>query len=134
MKEKQEAESEAVEKNMSWLKGLLNNIPLLKWVRKYSADNLLEDNELASKWSVETSEETISVGDKTLTKLLVTNARFAGEEHSRYNIKHVAEVVKELGSEGELIVGKNDKHELFIQIGTNVVVICPLPKQDKKEN
>jgi hypothetical protein len=123
-----------IEKNLGWLKGLLNNLPLLKWVRKYTADNLLEDNKLADKWGIKTTDETISIGDKGMTKLLITNSRYSGTEHIRFNAKHLYEVLKDISSEGELIISKgNDKvdPEMFIQVKDMVIVISSLGKSDK---
>jgi len=120
------------DKPMSWIKSLLNNVSLLKWVRKFSADNLCDDNSLAEGFGVKCNEESISVGDTTMTKLIVTQARYNGEEHSRFNFKQIAGLVQILGSEGELIIGKNDDKNMFLQIKDTVVIVSPLPKSDKK--
>ena len=120
-------------KDMAWVKSLLNNIPLLKWVRKYSADNLLKDNELAEKYGIAVNEDTITVSDDTITKLIVTNSRFNGKEFVRFNMKQLGEVVKLLGDEGELIVSSENNNEMFIQINDTVIVVCPLAKDDKGE-
>lgn len=114
------------------LKNLLNNLVLLKWVKKYSADNLLDDNSLATKFGVKVNEESISVGDDTLTKLLVTQARFNGKEFTRYNIKQLKDALDLVGSEGELIVSADNNNELFIQVKDTIVVVSPLPKTDKE--
>ena len=120
------------EQQMSWIKNLLNNLVLLKWVRKFSADNLLEDNKLANDFKVKCNEESISVGDKDLTKLLITQARYSGKEFVRYNIKQLKEALELVGSEGELIVSEDHKRELFIQVKDTVVVVSPLPNTDDK--
>lgn len=119
--------------NRSWLKNLLNNLVLLKWVRKYSADNLLEDNKLADKFGIKCNEESISVGDSTMTKLFVSQARYGGKEFVRYNIKQLKEAVDLVGAEGELIISEDNNRELFIQVKDSVVVVSPLPKADTGE-
>lgn len=118
-------------KKITTLKNLLNNMVLLKWVRKYSADNLLDDNTLANKFGVKCNEDSISVGDKTLTKLLVTQARFSGKEFVRYNIKQLKGALELVGDDGELIISSENNNELFIQVKDTVVVVSPLPKEDK---
>jgi len=117
------------------MKNLLNNMILLKWVKKFSADNLLDDNTLADKFSVKCNEDSISVGDKTLTKLLITQARFNGKEFVRYNIKQLKDALDLVGDEGELIISEENNKELFIQVKDTIVVVSPLPKTDteKKE-
>ena len=122
-----------LERDMGWIKGLLNNIPLLKWVRKYSADNLLENNELSEKYGVATNEDSITVCDETLTKLIVTHSRYAGKEYVRFNMKQLGEVIKLLGEEGELIISAENNNEMFVQIKDTVIVVCPLPKDDRNE-
>ena len=104
---------------MPWLKSLLNNLPLLKWVRKFSADNLLEDNKMAETHGVRTNEDSVSVADETMTKLLTTHSRFGGKEYARFNMRQIADVVALLGKEGELIIteGKDSKErEMVVQI------------------
>jgi len=115
---------------MDWVKNLLNNITLLKWVKKFSADNLLEDNKLADKFNIKCNEDSISVGDGSLTKLLVTQARFGGKEYVRYNVKQLKEALDLVGSEGELIISEDNNKELFVQVKDTIVVVSPLPKTD----
>jgi len=116
-----------------FIKNLLNNLTLLKWVRKFSADNMLDDNSLAEKFKVKCNEESISVGDSTLTKLLITQARFNGKEYVRYNVKQLKEALDLVGSEGEMIISEDNNKELFIQVKDTIVVVSPLPKTDRKE-
>lgn len=126
-------EKKAEGRPMGWIKNLLNNVTLLKWVKKFSADNLLADNALAEKFGIRCNEESISVGDSTMTKLFVTQARFAGKEIVRYNVKQMREALDLTGPEGELIIAQDNNKELFIQAKDNVVVVSPLPKADDKK-
>jgi len=124
-----------MEKIKEQIKNLLNNMILLKWVKKFSADNLLDDNTLADKFGVKCNEDSISVGDKTLTKLLITQARFNGKEFVRYNIKQLKSALDLVGDDGELIISEENNNELFIQVKDTIIVVSPLPKTDteKKE-
>lgn len=119
------------ENKNEYIKNILNNLNLLKWVKKFSADNLLDDNKQVEGWGVKCNEDSISIADSTMTKLFVTQARYSGKEVVRYNVKQIKEVLDLLGSEGELIVGEDDNHKLFVQIKDSVVVVSPLPKSDK---
>ncbi len=118
--------------NLGWAKNLLNNLVLLKWVKKFSADNLLDDNKKAEEFGVKCNTESISVGDKNMLKMLITQARYSGKEFVRYNIKQLKEALDLVGSEGELIISEDNNKELFIQIKDSVVIISPLPKEDKR--
>lgn len=122
-----------IQKDMGWLKSLLNNTPLLKWVKKFSADHLLEDNQMAKKYAVSVNDDSISIADTTLTKLLVTNSRYAGKQYVKYSMSQLAEVINLLGSEGELIIGAENNKEMFIQIKDTTIVVCPLGKDDAEE-
>ena len=134
MEKKEEIKQKSkAERPLAWIKNLLNNVLLLKWVRKFSADNLLDDNSLADKYTIKCNEESISVGDKSMTKLLITPARFGGKEYIRYNIKQLKEAIDLVGSEGELIISEENNRELFIQVKDSVVVVSPLPQTDKEE-
>ena len=120
-------------KDMSWIKNLLNNNVLLRWVKKFSADNLMEDNKLAEKFGVRCNEDSLSIGDSTMTKLFVSQARYGGKEFVRYNVKQLKEALDLVGSEGELIISEDNNKELFIQVKDSVVVVSPLPKADSKK-
>jgi|SRR3990167_6277994 len=132
-------------RDMSWLKGLLNNIPLLKWVRKFSADKLFEDNRLATSFGVRCNEDSISVANDTLTQVLVTHSRFGDKEYVRFNLKQIAEVIQLLGVKGELIITErkvrkdakgveiSELPNMMIQIDDTTVIVCPLPEQDVKK-
>ena len=123
-------ENVGVMRDMSWLKGLLNNISLLRWVRKYTADKLMETNEMAEGYGVKCNEDSITIADDTLTKILTTHSRFGGKELVRFNMRQIADVVKLLGSEGELIITESKHKEMVIQIADTSIVVCPLPKSD----
>ena len=124
-------ENEETNRPIGWIKTILNNNVLLRWVKKFSADNLQDDNSLAMKFGVKCNEESLSIGDSTLTKLLVTNARFSGNEYVRYNVKQLKEALDLVGSEGELIISKDNNKELFIQVKDTLAIISPLPEVDK---
>lgn len=119
--------------NTGWIKNILNNKTLLKWVKKFSADNLMPDSEFANKFNIKTNEESLSVGDSGMTKLLITQARFGGKEYVRYNVKQIKETLDLIGDKGELIISEDNNRELFIQIDDTVVVVSPLPTTDKSE-
>jgi hypothetical protein len=122
-----------MESNREWLKSLLNNLTLLRWVKKFSSDKLLEDNSLAKdKFNISSAQDSVSILDTTATKLLVTNADFKGEEFVRFNMKQLTELIDVVGKEGELIIpAKSDMRELIAKIGKDIVVVCPLPNKDK---
>jgi len=115
------------------IKGLLNNLNLLRFVRKFTADNLLEDNKLAEeKFNIKAGDNSISILDSTATKLLVTNSEFEGEIYTRFNLKQLAELLDTIGKDGELIIPKNSElREMIARVGNDIVVISPLPKADK---
>ena len=116
-----------------WLKNLLNNNVLLKFVKKFSADNLMTDNSLAEKFGIKCNEESISVGDNTLTKLLVTSARFEGNEYCRFNLKQLRETLDLTGAEGELVISSDNNKELFVIVKDTITIVSPLPQTDKQD-
>lgn len=114
------------------LKQMLNNLNLLKWVKKFSADNLLEDNSLAKeKFNINSSENSVSIMDTTATKLFITNANFDGEEIVRFDIGQLASLIELVGTKGELIIPKSSINEMIAKVNEDIIIVCPLPKQDK---
>jgi len=117
------------------LKQILNNLNLLKWVKKFSADNLLEDNKLAKdKFEIKPSDNSISIMDTSATKLFITKANFKGEELVRFDLAQLGVLIEIVGTEGELIIPKkSEMKEMIAEVKDDVVVVCPLPKKDKVE-
>jgi len=118
---------------LGWIKNLLNNTQLIRWVRKFSADNLLDSNKLAEeKFKINTTEDSLSLADSTLTKILVTNSKFNGKELTRFNLKQLREVVDLAGTEGEVIIPDSDLKEMIVEDkNNNVMIVCPLPPKEK---
>ena len=115
------------------LKQILNNLILLKWVKKFSADNLLEDNKLAKdKFKINSNENSVSIMDTTATKLFITQAEFTGEELVRFDLAQLGQLIEIVGTKGELIIPKNSEmNEMIAEVDKDVVVVCPLPTKDK---
>lgn len=116
----------------AWLKSILNNIVLLKWVRKYSADNFLKDTAMAKKLCITTSEESIGILDTGAVKAIFTDARFEGKELARYTAKEVRSILEVLDSkvDATFIVSAEGNHELIVQQGNSIIVLCPVIKSD----
>jgi len=115
------------------LKEILNNIILLKWVKKFSADNLLEDNKLAEdKFKIKATDNSVSIMDTTATKLFVTNSKFEGKELVRFSLAQLGSLIDIVGTNGELIIPENSTlNEMIAEVKDDVIVVCPLPKKDK---
>ena len=118
----------------SSLKELLNDTILLKWVKKFSANNLLEDNKMATdKSKIATDSESISILDTTATKLLVTKSDFEGDEFVRFNLTQLNDLIECVGNKGELIIPANtEMREMIAKVGNDIIIVCPLPQKDKK--
>jgi len=68
-----------------------------------------------------------------MTKMLVSNARFSGNEFVRFNLKQLKETLEITGAEGEMIISADNNKELFCQAGNNIVIVSPLPNTDTKK-
>jgi len=124
-----------MENNREWLKGLLNNLTLLRFTKKYSADRLQEDNKMSEKFNIKANVNSVTILDTTQSKLLCTNSEFIGEEYTKFNLKQLSDLLDTIGkTEGELIIPSNSvMGEMICKIGKDVVVICGLPKSDVKK-
>lgn len=126
-------------KDFGFIKNILNNSPLLKWVKKFSADGLQEVNQ-GDNFDVETDENTIAISDIAMVKMFFSSARFKGKTYISLDIKHIKEVLNLINGEGRLIINEdNNKKLCYIQSENNVVVIAPTtesevkPKSSKKK-
>src|SRR3990167_2460658 len=107
---KNQSETVLVERrgSMEFLKGLLNNIAVLKWVRRNSADNLKDDVENFNKLGITTRDDSVAIMDSTNVKCLITNAIYKGEKHAMFSLEQLAEIIADVGTEGRLIIGQKD--------------------------
>ncbi len=129
--------STATVDRMSQIKSLLNNTSLIRFVRKYSADNLCADNETAKGVGIAVTAESVTIGDTTMSKILVTQASYKGEEFQRYNLKQVKDCLEVIGGDkaekAVLIVGNNKEKNLFVEVDDTVIAVMPVAKSDRKE-
>ena len=113
------------------IKEILQNLVLLKWIRKFSADNLIDDEKMAKKFGVKTCDDSICCMDTTATKVIFTKSNFEGEEIVRFSMRQLSSLIDSVGSSGELIIPKSKLNEMVWIDGGNVAIVCPLPKSDK---
>ena len=124
---------EEKQKDFEFIKNILNNNSLLRWVKKFSADGLQEENK-ADSFDVETDENTISISDVGLVKMFFSSSRFRGKTYISLDIKHIKEVLALIDGEGRLIINESDDKRLcYIQSGNNVVVIAPTSEADTQK-
>lgn len=117
------------------IKELLNSVNLLRFVKKYSCDNLLSDCKLAKeKFKVETNPNSISILDNTACKLFVSNSKFSGDEVARFSLKQLQALLEVAGVDGEMVIAKSNLNELIAEVKNDVIVVCPIPKSDKKKD
>lgn len=120
------------------IKEILNDVTLLRFVKKHTANNLQEDNKVAEKkFNLTCGENSLSILDKTHSKLLVTNADFEGEIFTQFSIKQLQDLLDTIGKvegEGELLIpAKSDMKEMLVRIGNDICVVCPLPAKEKEK-
>ena len=101
-----------MEKNFDFIKNLLNNIPLLKWVKKFSADGLQEEIK-GESFDVETCDNSVCVADTGVVKMFFSSSRFSGKTYVSFDIKHIKEVLSLIEGEGRLII--NDSEDKLIR-------------------
>lgn len=124
-----------VKKDLGWIKSVLNNLPLLKWVKVYSADNLLSDNKLVESMGVKCSNETICVADDILGKVIATDSKFEGKVLVRYSMSQLKPIFDNFKKEiekGELIIVDNARKDMAIEMKDShtIIVVCPTAKSD----
>ncbi len=124
---------EEKQKDFEFIKNILNNNSLLRWVKKFSADGLQEENK-ADSFDVETDENTISISDVGMIKMFFSSSRFRGKTYISLDIKHIKEVLALIDGEGRLIISESENKRLcYIQSGNNVVVIAPTSESESQE-
>ncbi len=125
MTEKETDKKIDMKRPIDWVKDLLNNMVLLKWVKKFSADGVQDDNKSAEKLGITCAEGSISVMDISSIKMLVTQAEFKGEVHNKLSLNQLKEIIDCVGSDGNVIITKEKESPVFIQTDNVVVVLAP---------
>ena len=116
---------------LEFIKKILNNFSLLKWVKKFSADGLQEED-TSKTFEVETCEDSISIADTSVIKMFFSASRFCGETYASFDIKQIKEVLSLIEGDGKLIINENDeKRFCYIESDGNVVVIAPYSESEK---
>ena len=125
MTETENNKEDEIKRPIDWVKDLLNNMVLLKWVKKFSADGVRDDNTHAENLGITCAEGSISVMDISSIKMLVTPAEFKGEVHNKLSLNQLKEIIDCVGSDGNVIITKEKESPVFIQTDNVVVVLAP---------
>lgn len=124
-----------MEKDYDFLRDLLNNKSLLKWVRKFTAEGLKDDIKLLDNLKVKTSENSICISDSALIKMFVTNARYIGGVHVMFSLEQLAEIISVLGKEGKIIVPIDKNNPVMIEDENhNLIVLAPRVADDVEDD
>ena len=119
-------------KSLEFIKKILNNSSLLRWVKKFSADGLQEKCN-AETFNVETDDSSISIADTGMVKMFFSPSRFSGKTYVSFDVKQIKEVLSLIEGEGRLIINESDDKRLcYIQSGNNVIVIAPTSEAEGK--
>lgn len=118
--------------SLEFIKKILNNSSLLRWVKKFSADGLQEKS-IAENFDVETDESSISIADTGLIKMFFSSSRFIGKTYVSFDVKQIKEVLSLIEGDGRIIMNESeDKRLCYIQSGDNVIVIAPTSESENK--
>ena len=125
------------QRDFGFIKRILSNISLLKWVRQFSADNLSEDvTKIADNFKdyIKISQDTIGLMDESNVKMLLTDTKFNGKALAIYSLEHIEQIIKAIGIEGRLIVVK-ENFPCFVEgnnkEGSNLIVLAPRLSTDE---
>jgi len=118
--------------SLGFIKKILNNSSLLRWVKKFSADGLQEKS-TAENFNVETDDSSISIADTGMVKMFFSSSRFSGKTYVSFDVKQIKEVLSLIEGDGRLIINESDDKRLcYIQSGDNVIVIAPTSEAEGK--
>lgn len=114
-------------RDFDFLRNLLNNIGLLKFVRRHSADNIQENMKFAEKLGITVRDDSVAISDKSNIKMLVTNAIYSGKKHLIIDLGQLAEAIADMGAKGRLVVSDKENYPCFLETeeGTNLCIIAP---------
>lgn len=116
-----------------FIKKLLNNFTLLKWVKKFSADGL-QSRDISKKFNVKSEDDSISISDANGVKIFFSSAKFDGKVYTIFDIKQIKEVLAMVGDKGNLIIGDSkDKRLCYVEDGENIIVVAPVSEEQVAE-
>lgn len=135
---------EEQKKDYDLIRSILNNPSLLKWVKKFSANGLSEDEKVAENFDIKTDKSSIVISDAENIKMFFSNAYFSGKRYVTIDISQLKEAIGLMNGKGRLIISEHeDKRLCYLQTDENVVVIAPItvdeeapmesPKKTKKK-
>lgn len=124
------------EKELSKLKKLLGKVNLLRWTKRYTADNLSTKYEdLTKSLGIETDEDSVMLMDNSLVKALITDSRYVGDIHSSYDLAQLREIlallVKDKNTSGNLIITGDKQKPLVIEYGSDTIILSPKIDTDR---
>ena len=108
--------------SIDFLRDLLNNIGVLKWVKRNTADNLSEDLESFKRMNITLRDDSIGIMDSDNVKCLITHAIYSGEKYVVISLEQLATIIADIGPKGRLIIGKKEQ-PVFIEDESNNVVL-----------
>lgn len=106
------------------LKYLLSNTPLLKWVGKYSADNIQEKIPFKDKYDLSFRDTSIAIADPSNVAMLLTNTEQQGSFNS-FSLDYLNQIIKVCGTDGTLRVMKDGIGVINFPEAKNVVILAP---------
>ncbi|MEK6881044.1 MAG: hypothetical protein AABY22_15605 [Nanoarchaeota archaeon] len=125
----QELEQKKID--FEWLKGILSNLKLLKWVVVFTAEGLKDDTEKTLetfKEKIIYSKDSLVLMDNSNVCMLITNAELKGEPIAKYSLEYINSIIKIMGTEGSISIYEKD-YPSFLEFKddnkSNVVVLAP---------
>tara|TARA_Y100000310_G_C20665829_1_gene807401 strand:- start:669 stop:1130 length:462 start_codon:yes stop_codon:yes gene_type:complete len=106
------------------LKYLLSNTPLLKWVGKYSADNIQEKIPFKDKYNLSFRDTSIAIADPSNVTMLLTNTKQEGS-FSSFSLDYLNQIIKVCGTDGTLRIMEDGIGVINFPEANNVVVLAP---------
>ncbi|MEK6829429.1 MAG: hypothetical protein AABY15_04830 [Nanoarchaeota archaeon] len=119
--------------NYDYLKGILANPSLIKWVKVWGVDGL-SDHKIPEEIKLELQETSLKLTDSENVKMLVTNARFEGKAIASFSLEQLKEIIQVMGDNGSLKVLKADFPAVVVAEGengeSNCVILAPRVNED----
>lgn len=124
------------ENELEKLKRMLSNVNLLRWTNKHGADKLTTKvDAIGHTLSLDTNEDSVMLMDTNNVKAIITDSKYDGEVHSRYDIMQLKDIistlVKDKDIEGTIVISNKPESPMILELGRDVIILAPRTDTDK---
>lgn len=125
------AEVEEAKVETEGISQILKNQNLINWAKKNGAGEIKANAELekqALEFGIKTTINSIGLMDKNMVKMFITDSDISLKTHTKISLELIAEVIKTLGTDGDLIIGDQPNRLAVIRVSHDSEILATVER------